>query len=80
MVAVTDLLDRSARLFPHRGADRGGASLTHAELSRRVERVAGLLARLGVTRGDRVAVMAPSGLALFDAYLEASRLGAAAVA
>ena len=58
----------------------GGASLTHAELSRRVERVAGLLARLGVTRGDRVAVMAPSGLALFDAYLEASRLGAAAVA
>ena len=78
---VADLLDRSARLYPDRPAVRivGGPSLTYAELSRRVERVASLLGRLGVIRGDRVAVMAPAGLAFFDAYLGAARLGAAAV-
>ena len=78
---VTDLLDRSARLYPDRCAVRivGGPSLTYAELSRRVRKVAGLLARLGVGRGDRVAVMAPGGLAFFDTYLGAAFLGAAAV-
>ena len=78
---ITDLLDRSARLYPDRRAVRivGGPSLSYAQLSRRVEMVAGLLARLGVARGDRVAVMAPAGLAFFDAYLGAARLGAAAV-
>ncbi len=78
---VADLLNRSARLYPERRAVQivGGPSLTYAELSRRVESVAGLLARTGVERGDRVAVMAPAGLAFFDAYLGAARLGAAAV-
>jgi len=78
---VTDLLNRSARLYPQRQAVQivGGPSLTYAELSQRVEGVAALLARTGVERGDRVAVMAPAGLAFFDAYLGAARLGAAAV-
>ena len=78
---ITDLLERSARLYPDRVAVRvvGGPSLTYAQLARRVESVAGMLARLGVGRGDRVAVMAPAGLAFFDAYLGAARLGAAAV-
>ncbi len=35
--------------------------------------------RLGVRRGDRVAVMAPAGLAYFDTYLGAAHLGAIAV-
>ncbi len=78
---VTDLLDRSARLYLDRRAVRivGGTSLTYAQLSQRVEKVAGALARLGVGNGDRVAVMAPAGLAFFDAYLGSAWLGAAAV-
>ncbi len=78
---VSDLLDRSARLYPDRWAVRvvGGPSLNYVQLAERVERVAGGLGRLGVQRGDRVAVMAPAGLAFFDAYLAAARLGAAAV-
>lgn len=78
---ITDLLDRSARLYPNRCAVRvvGGPSLSYAELSRRIEKVAGLLVRSGVGRGDRVAVIAPAGLAFFDTYLGAARLGAAAV-
>ncbi|MCE2527443.1 MAG: AMP-binding protein [Actinomycetia bacterium] len=78
---ITDLLDRSARLYPHRRAVRimGGPSLTYTELRHRIERVAGALTRSGVRRGDRVAVMAPAGLAFFDAYLGAAWLGAAAV-
>ena len=78
---ITDLLDRSARLYPDRCAVRivGGPSLTYGQLTQRVDNVAGVLARMGVGRGDRVAVMAPAGLAFFDAYLGAARLGAAAV-
>ena len=78
---VTDLLHRSARLYPDRWAVRivGGPSLTYAQLSKRVGEVAAALARVGVRRGDRVAVMAPAGLAFFDAYLGAAYLGAAAV-
>ena len=77
---ITDLLDRSARLYPERLAVRilGGPSLTYAELSQRVGRVAAVLARMGVGRGDRVAMMASAGLAFFDSYLGAARLGAAA--
>ncbi len=65
---ITDLLDRSARLYPERPAVRmvGGPSLTYAELSERVGRVAAVLAGMGVKRGDRVAVMASAGLAFFD--------------
>ena len=68
-------------MYPDRSAVRivGGPSLTYAQLRQRVEKVAGALARLGVGKGDRVAVMAPAGLAFFDAYLGAARLGAAAV-
>ncbi len=78
---ITDLLDRSARLYPDRVAVRivGGPTLTYARLSERVGKVAAILARMGVGRGDRVAVMAPAGLAFFDSYLGAARLGAAAV-
>lgn len=78
---VTDLLHRSARLYPDRWAVQivGGASLTYPQLSRRVGDVAAALARVGVGRGDRVAVMAPADLAFFDAYLGAAYLGAAAV-
>ena len=78
---VTDLLDRSARLYPDRCAVRivGGPSISYLQLAERVEKVAGMLARLGVGRGDRVAVIAPAGLAFFDAYLGAASLGAAAV-
>lgn len=78
---ITDLLERSARLYPERRAVGivGGPSLTYSELSQRVGRVAAVLARMGVERGDRVAVMASAGLAFFDAYLGAARLGASAV-
>lgn len=78
---VTDLLARSTRLYPKRCAVRvvGGPSLSYRQLSERVERVAGAMRRLGVRRGDRVAVMAPAGLAYFDTYLGAAHRGAIAV-
>ena len=78
---ITDLLERSARLYSERCAVRivGGPSLTYIQLLQRVAKVAAALERVGVGRGDRVAVMAPGGLAFFDAYLGAAWLGAAAV-
>ena len=78
---ITDLLERSTRLYPERRAVGivGGPSLTYSELFQRVGRVAAVLARVGVSRGDRVGVMASAGLAFFDAYLGAAWLGASAV-
>ncbi|MDE0673844.1 MAG: long-chain fatty acid--CoA ligase [Acidimicrobiia bacterium] len=78
---ISDLLERSARLYPERRAVAivGGPTLNYSELHRRVGRVAAVLARAGVGRGDRVGVMAAAGLAFFDAYLGAAWLGAAAV-
>ncbi|NLT04898.1 MAG: AMP-binding protein, partial [Solirubrobacterales bacterium] len=78
---IVDLLDRGARLYPDKlaVAVAGGERVTHAELAGRAGRLAGALARLGVGRGDRVALLAGNGLAHFDVDLACARLGAAAV-
>ena len=78
---VADLLARDALLYPRQVAVEvaGGPGLTYADLGERARRVAGGLAARGVGKGDRIAVMADSGLLFYDAYLGAMLLGAAAV-
>ncbi|MCB9793475.1 MAG: AMP-binding protein [Alphaproteobacteria bacterium] len=56
-----------------------GRSLSYAALVERARRVAGLLARRGVTRGDRVGLLLPNTPAFPVAFLAALRLGAIAV-
>ena len=80
-VNATDPLRRAARRWPDREAVRDAEHLlTFRELESRVNRVAQLLGRLGVRRGDRVATSLPNSVAHVVAQLAAVRAGAAWVA
>ena len=78
---VCELLAAAAAAAPRRRAVVvvGGASVTYAQLAERTDRLASWLVAGGVRRGDRIAVRAANGLAHFDAYLAAARVGAACV-
>lgn len=57
----------------------GGESVTFAELNHQVGLVAGFLQHLGISAGDRVALLLPNDLDLVRAWLGLGRLGAVAV-
>ena len=68
---------RRARTTPdHPALVSGAQSLTYAELSDRIERLANGLRRLGVGRGDRVAWVGPNHTAFLEAMFAVGRLGA----
>jgi acyl-CoA synthetase (AMP-forming)/AMP-acid ligase II len=56
----------------------GGARLTYAKLREEVEASADALARAGVRRGDRVALVLPNGLESIVLFLAAASAGSAA--
>ena len=74
-------LDRSVYVYPDKTAvvDRGRA-YTYGEFNARVNRQAAALQQIGVTKGDRVAVLAPNGRAMLEAKFGPMRLGAILVA
>lgn len=77
---VTDALDRAAAAHPARIAtDFLGAVTTYAELARRVSHAAEALRRLGVQRGDRVALVLPNCTTHVVAFYAVLRLGAVVV-
>ncbi len=76
-LSVTGLFCQQVALGPARPALlEGGVVRTYAELGRRVDRVAGLLARHGVGRGDRVAVLSENRSEYLELMLAAAQLGA----
>ncbi|HEX6935182.1 MAG TPA: AMP-binding protein [Actinomycetes bacterium] len=79
-VPVTALLDDAARAFPDRPAlTYFGRTLTYRELHDEVGRFAGVLAGLGVAKGDRVALVLPNCPQNVIAFFATLRLGAVAV-
>ncbi|HEX7096735.1 MAG TPA: AMP-binding protein [Acidimicrobiales bacterium] len=79
-IPLTKLLDDAAAAFPTTVAiSADGAHLTYAELVRRVDRLAGGLAGLGVDRGDRVALVLPNCPQHVEAFFATLRLGATVV-
>lgn len=76
---IHQLLLDGARRCPdriaYRWVDRDRA-LTYAQAAAEMERMAGALAELGVTRGDRVTIFAHNGLDYLNAMFGAWRLGA----
>src|SRR5574337_899745 len=73
---LSDVIDRNARLHADRMAFAcGGVRVTHGEYAQRVSRLAAGLTGLGLTSGDRVAVLAQNCLAYVDLYGAAARLG-----
>jgi len=63
--------------FEHENGER--RSFTYAELERESRRLAAALRRLGVGRGDRVAIVMPQRFETAVAYLATFRLGAVAM-
>ena len=74
-------LDRSVYVYPDKTAvvDRG-RTYTYSEFNARVNRQAAALQQIGVTKGDRVAVLAHNGRAMLEAKFGPMRLGAILVA
>jgi len=79
-VPVTRLLDDAASRFPSvRALTFLGAETTYRELRDQVDRFAGALATLGVSAGDRVALVLPNCPQFVVTLFSALRLGAVAV-
>ncbi|MBN9003903.1 MAG: AMP-binding protein [Rhizobiales bacterium] len=72
-----DVYRRNAECFPDRTAFIfEGKRVTHLDYLQRVERLAGGLARLGVTPGDRVAILSQNSLEMVDLIGAVALLGA----
>lgn len=79
MEAGMDLLESRTRLTPAKLAlveISTGMRLTYQELSARVNRLAGCLKRLGVEKGDRIALLAPNSAVHLETLFAAGKLGA----
>jgi long-chain acyl-CoA synthetase len=77
---VTRLLDDAAASYPtHVALAFLGAKTTYKELKDLVDRFAGVLQKLGVGKGDRVAVVLPNCPQNVIAFFAAMRLGAVVV-
>ncbi|HEY2979349.1 MAG TPA: AMP-binding protein, partial [Burkholderiaceae bacterium] len=79
--SVVDLMDQAMKRFADRPAMRcAGQTLTYADLDRLSRDFAAYLqGKLGVKKGDRIAVMMPNLLAFPIAFLGITRAGAAQV-
>ncbi len=79
-ITVLDFLWRSAERYPQQVATVFlGARLTYRKLEQQVIRFAAGLAELGVSRGDRVAIVLPNCPQTIIAYYATLSLGAVAV-
>jgi malonyl-CoA/methylmalonyl-CoA synthetase len=78
MTNLYELIERRARAAPQRVAieTEDGDRLTYAGLDERAARLAARLARLGIGRGERVAVQVEKSVANLLLYLACLRLGA----
>jgi O-succinylbenzoate-CoA ligase len=72
------LLTRRAELSPRREAyvdSKSGLRVSFSELNQRVNQVAHALDDLGVSKGDRVAIMMMNSIEFFEAYFAIAKLG-----
>jgi crotonobetaine/carnitine-CoA ligase len=77
---IGELLRFHAEHRPHkRFLACGPVSYTYRELDERSDRVAAGFARLGIARGDRVAVLCPNRYEVFELFFGLAKLGAVQV-
>ncbi len=75
---LSELLSTGDPVSPAVIVAEDGGAITHAQLTERVELLAGRLATAGVRRGDRVALVLPNGPEFVQFFLAITLLGAAA--
>jgi long-chain acyl-CoA synthetase len=74
------LLTRNSRYRPnHFGIMVENTRLTYHEFNRSVNRVANMLHKLGVKKGEKIAIVLPNCLELLELYWAIAKLGAVAV-
>ncbi|MDE2134917.1 MAG: AMP-binding protein [Alphaproteobacteria bacterium] len=76
---LIDITAKRAALTPERPAMaelRTGRTLSYAALDRRALTTAGLLVRLGIAHGDRIAVLCRNRIAFFELLFACGKLGA----
>ncbi len=74
---IGSLFRARARLVPNAIAiEDGERSLTYAGLNDRVNRTADLLSKLGIGRGDRIAILSENRIEYLEMLLAAAKLGA----
>jgi fatty-acyl-CoA synthase len=72
-----NFLHRAARLFPDKLAVvDGDRRYTYRTLAARVNRLSNALRQMGVSRGDKVAVLSPNSHRLLEAFFAVPQLGA----
>src|ERR671925_1107911 len=70
-------LHRAARLFPDKIAVVDGERrYTYRTLAARVNRLSNALRRMGVNKGDKVAVLSPNSHRMLEAFFAVPQLGA----
>jgi long-chain acyl-CoA synthetase len=78
--SLADIVEESARRFPKQVAlEFFGRTTTYAELQEQIDRAANGLRKLGVTAGDRVAIVLPNCPQHVVAFYAVLRLGAIVV-
>ncbi|HEY6221014.1 MAG TPA: long-chain-fatty-acid--CoA ligase [Candidatus Eisenbacteria bacterium] len=76
MLTLADIARKGARIHADREAIVfEGTRLTYRELDRRVNRVANALLRLGLAKGERLAVLADNTHKYLEVYLAAAKAG-----
>ncbi|MBU2499572.1 MAG: long-chain-fatty-acid--CoA ligase [Proteobacteria bacterium] len=71
-----DIIRRSAKRSPKKAAlIFGNESLSYEELNTRINRLAGSLLRMGLKKGDRIAVLLHNGPEFFEIYYASAKIG-----
>jgi fatty-acyl-CoA synthase len=79
-VILTEVLGKALRLYPQKRAIRcGDESWTYAEFGERVNRLSQALLTLGVSRGDRVAILHRNCHRYLECYFGVMQIGAVLV-
>ena len=80
MIELSSLLQHHARYRPRATAVvLDGQRLDYLSFNARVNRVANMLTRLGVTKAERVATLLPNTIELLEVYWACARIGAVVV-
>ncbi len=79
-MVIPDYLEKNARHYPNKIAVKvvGGRSCTFSELRERVYRLANGLLRMGLSKGDRVAVLAENCFEYPEIYMAVGKAGGVA--
>lgn len=76
VLTIGGVLERAARLWPDKEAVIADERrVTYAQLDEMANRLANALSQMGITRGDRVAVMLPNWPEFVCAYYAVARMG-----